>query len=217
MTNRNIKNKGFTLIEFLVALAIIAVLAALLFPVFAQARRQSRTVNCISNLRQIGLALKMYQQDWDRMPTESFVDSIKFPMWKGKDPLQPYTKNSAIYHCPEARSDLAGNYLYRAALSFTYHAPGEAYTSDAKTIQLSPTSVLAYCTEHVTFVSSGKWSGVYMVVRADGSAKRVPAESVVEWGYRYSDGTWHSPVPAGGGYALFPVFPEEPWLPVFEK
>jgi len=61
---------GFTLIELLVVIAIIAILAAILFPVFAQAREQARSASCLSNLKQIGLGIKMYAQDYDE----------KFPM-----------------------------------------------------------------------------------------------------------------------------------------
>jgi prepilin-type N-terminal cleavage/methylation domain-containing protein len=59
------KNRAFTLIELLVVIAIIAILAAILFPVFARAREQARKTSCLSNMKQIGLGIGMYVQDYD--------------------------------------------------------------------------------------------------------------------------------------------------------
>src|SRR5215467_15487314 len=80
--------RGFTLIELLVVIAIIAILAAILFPVFAQAREKARSISCLSNVKQIGLGTSMYVQDYDE----------RFPVtWgSGQDPwlviLEPYMK-----------------------------------------------------------------------------------------------------------------------------
>ncbi|MFO8079838.1 MAG: prepilin-type N-terminal cleavage/methylation domain-containing protein, partial [Armatimonadota bacterium] len=57
--------RGFTLIELLVVIAIIAILAAILFPVFARAREKARQTSCLSNLKQLGLGMQMYAQDYD--------------------------------------------------------------------------------------------------------------------------------------------------------
>src|SRR5947208_16218835 len=59
------QKRGFTLIELLVVIAIIAILAAILFPVFAQAREKARQTTCLSNLKQLGLGFRMYLQDYD--------------------------------------------------------------------------------------------------------------------------------------------------------
>src|SRR5437667_11069914 len=61
------KQNGFTLIELLVVIAIIAILAAILFPVFAKAREKARQASCLSNTKQMGLALMMYTQDYDEI------------------------------------------------------------------------------------------------------------------------------------------------------
>src|ERR1700737_4207880 len=67
---------GFTLIELLVVIAIIAILAAILFPVFAQARESARMTSCVSNMRQLGTALRMYSQDYDEThPAIRYVDT----------------------------------------------------------------------------------------------------------------------------------------------
>ncbi|MGC9318161.1 MAG: DUF1559 domain-containing protein [Armatimonadota bacterium] len=83
--------KGFTLIELLVVIAIIAILAAILFPVFARAREKARQASCQSNMRQLGLAMQMYVQDYD----ERFTGRI---VWNQR--IQPYVKNHQLFECP---------------------------------------------------------------------------------------------------------------------
>lgn len=106
--------RGFTLIELLVVIAIIAVLAAILFPVFAQAREKARAVACLSNCRQIGLAFMQYAQDNDdRLPLST--DSSRDLSWVVT--LQPYIKNTQIYRCPDD-----------ASINWTTPLPGQAVT-----------------------------------------------------------------------------------------
>ncbi len=105
---RRRRTSGFTLIELLVVIAIIAILAAILFPVFAQAREKARAISCASNLKQATLAVLMYVQDYD----ETFPMSIApFPgatpdyaaapcLTTFYDRISPYQKNADIMRCP---------------------------------------------------------------------------------------------------------------------
>jgi len=94
--------KGFTLIELLVVIAIIAILAAILFPVFAQAREKARQTVCLSNEKQIGLGIIQYVQDYDEvMPHHQFYDGATastFRTWQ--DAIDPYMKSHDVYRCP---------------------------------------------------------------------------------------------------------------------
>ena len=96
---------AFTLIELLVVIAIIAILAAILFPVFAQAREKARQAGCVSNLRQTGLAVQMYAQDHDGYPQHSSPSSQR-PRSRWPDCVYPYVKNEALFLCPSVPRDV---------------------------------------------------------------------------------------------------------------
>ena len=93
--------RGFTLIELLVVIAIIAILAAILFPVFAKAREKARQSACLSNCKQIGLAMMQYVQDYDEtLPYHYFGAGAS----SGSiiTVLHPYTKSVQVWDCPSA-------------------------------------------------------------------------------------------------------------------
>jgi len=92
------KRRGFTLIELLVVIAIIAILAAILFPVFAQAREAARKTACINNVKQIGVGVMMYTQDYDeKLPILGVLAEGRGRwMWQ----IIPYIKNQQVFTCP---------------------------------------------------------------------------------------------------------------------
>jgi prepilin-type N-terminal cleavage/methylation domain-containing protein/prepilin-type processing-associated H-X9-DG protein len=118
---KGIRNRAFTLIELLVVIAIIAILAAILFPVFAQAREKARASACLQNLKQIGTALMMYGQDYDeQMPTGGYPTLRNWEVNPDVTPkqkldgglygwafyrslmvsLDPYMKSMQLWYCP---------------------------------------------------------------------------------------------------------------------
>ena len=101
-TPRASRRNGFTLIELLVVIAIIAILAAILFPVFAQAREKARAISCLSNLKQAGTAYAMYTQDYDettplQKSNATVANGGGYWFWL----IQPYVKNWNLMVCPD--------------------------------------------------------------------------------------------------------------------
>jgi prepilin-type N-terminal cleavage/methylation domain-containing protein/prepilin-type processing-associated H-X9-DG protein len=166
--------KGFTLIELLVVIAIIAILAAILFPVFAQAKAAAKKTVCLSNEKQIALGAIMYSNDYDdSMPLpETFkvnapgvfatnywwyeVDTnytttpISSSYKLGSGLLQPYLKSSQIYGCPTASGQVpfhetsAGPQTGIASNAWLNVAPTSAFDAPASTIMLADQGVVYY-------------------------------------------------------------------------
>ena len=98
--------RGFTLIELLVVIAIIAILASILFPVFSRARAKARQASCLSNLKQFGLAVDMYAQDYDEMLPAHNDNEAPLPPYDWRWDtfivrLYPYVRNEQLYKCPD--------------------------------------------------------------------------------------------------------------------
>ncbi|MBQ7256645.1 MAG: DUF1559 domain-containing protein [Abditibacteriota bacterium] len=138
--------RGFTLIELLVVIAIIAILAAILFPVFAQAREKARAASCLSNVKQLGTALQLYIDDYDetlpvgydpaRPTTNLSADYNNYPAkcfpymfaqglqaeihyWTWMDSIFPYVKNVKLYTCPSS-GNIKINNVYTCGYGFNY-------------------------------------------------------------------------------------------------
>ena len=129
--NKERKTRGFTLIELLVVIAIIAILASILFPVFARVREKARATSCLSNVKQMGLAIEQYKQDYD--------SKYPFARWKGGSEhwynhfLGPYIKNNQVQICP-SKPDWRIGYSYNWAFGY------DIGTDDSKI-----SSTLSFC------------------------------------------------------------------------
>lgn len=121
--------KGFTLIELLVVIAIIAILAAILFPVFAQAREKARQISCLSNTKQVGMALLQYMQDYDEtLPTgRAYAGDPNYQQHLGQGwaaQSQPYIRNTQVFRCPSDPTDnlaATANTPALSAVSYIYN------------------------------------------------------------------------------------------------
>ncbi len=134
---------GFTLIELLVVIAIIAILAAILFPVFGRARENARRSSCQSNLKQIGLGLLQYAQDYDEQFASTQYQDVADRHWysdntryyKWMDAIYPYVKSEQIFDCPSAAATGTTNgatrkYIYHRNLPNSCAGGGGGYPND---------------------------------------------------------------------------------------
>lgn len=139
---------GFTLIELLIVIAIIALLAAILFPVFARARENARRASCASNLKQIGLGIMQYAQDYDEVMVPSYMDGTcancytnggysygtdpSYGNYRWMDLIYPYVKSEAIFNCPSVGEDSSlRKYEYATSGRYGHYAANVTYFGPA--------------------------------------------------------------------------------------
>jgi prepilin-type N-terminal cleavage/methylation domain-containing protein/prepilin-type processing-associated H-X9-DG protein len=133
-TNPVSSRRAFTLIELLVVIAIIAILAAILFPVFAQAREKARATACLSNEKQIGLALMQYVTDYDEtwpcgnLPTtfSNGTTSVSGIGWAQQ--VSPYVKNGGLFKCPSDDTEVPTGAPNNVVISYAMNANLAAIT-----------------------------------------------------------------------------------------
>ncbi|RYG75164.1 DUF1559 domain-containing protein [bacterium] len=167
-------SKGFTLIELLVVIAIIAILAAILFPVFSQARERARSASCLSNLKQVSLGWLMYAQDYDEtLPLgRNYLVStspLQYQHWYALDTLVgttyvsdyskglifPYTKSGQILTCPSIRTD-PGRTSYGLNSAIYYHQSGGINTGVPVSLLSSPVDTILVADSGTRNAASGQ-------------------------------------------------------------
>jgi prepilin-type N-terminal cleavage/methylation domain-containing protein/prepilin-type processing-associated H-X9-DG protein len=206
--HRRDTRRAFTLIELLVVIAIIAILAAILFPVFAQARDKARQANCLSNIKQLSLGVLMYAQDYDEQllyrPEEQhcqwryICSTAKEPRWwlNWWDVVLPYTKNNQIYHCPSAatvKEPMLSNYgISNVAIGYNLN-PGNGLVRNTVVAGVAPGVTLAEVTQPAKTIELGEAGHVWnaKATAAPFNSKDNPSPSIAyspsiesgsEWG-----------------------------------
>ncbi len=190
--------KAFTLIELLVVIAIIAILAAILFPVFSRAREKARQASCISNLKQLALAMLMYTQDYDETWPLAYYWSpgwtdeyawdfhIEYSGWNvagySLGLIGPYTKNEQINACPSARGFVSSS--GRPYTGYAYNTSYIGYRHTAGGYDDLPPASLADVqrpSETVLLADSAFWTTWPRSGLAGNNYLRAPSDPMHLW------------------------------------
>ncbi|MCX7798964.1 MAG: type II secretion system GspH family protein [Fimbriimonadales bacterium] len=198
------RNRAFTLIEVLVVVAILAILAGLLFPVFSRAKARAKQAACLSNLKQLGSAIGLYMADYDdRFPqavdaSDKYRPEIwsEFPDFQARIPylpllheaLGPYTKSRDIFRCPsdDGTSVLDNNFPLRFESAPSMHATyGSSYffRTEIAFRFFSQTDFQLPADVNVLFDAAGHWHGSSGRLTEEDSFESYLAKTK---GYRYN-------------------------------
>ena len=141
--------KGFTMVELLIVIAIISMLAAILFPVFSRVRENARRTSCQSNLKQIGLGILQYAQDYDeRFPGRVTGNGYEGRSWRRV--IQPYVKSSQLFSCPSNKFntkqpwDSMDSVMITAGVPLTEPRFGESYVCNGSPTNIAGNPAMAF-------------------------------------------------------------------------
>lgn len=165
---RKIPRKAFTLIELLVVISIITVLAAILFPVFARARGNARRTSCLSNLKQIGLGIMQYVQDYDETYPMALNYDAPSNTQRWIDTIQPYVKSHQVFMCPSGYDNGPSNANYGANQHILVFSGGDEPTDN----QIKVASVESASTIYMVMDFGTYFARVSNVASASGSGSK---------------------------------------------
>lgn len=181
------KTKGFTLIELLVVIAIIAILAAILFPIFARAKEKAKQTTCLSNLKQIGMCIKMYANDNNGRNVPGFDNYSYGPVTNDNDHrwwvdfLYKYNRNKRIYYCPSALTGQGtGINSTGYAINQSQFNNGDNFTQGMNS---EPDSKFEDPSGTIIIMDGLLWAGVWKP-----TVKYNPDADVLQWGESWFGG-----------------------------